>query len=153
MGYESGDQFITDYLSLDLDLVNRVIGWLDQEQPQEAVPLQLAIEQAKAQPLAEHGEIGNGRANESRVDVIKSTDGGTSQAYLLRRIARDQPELLDQIGPDKPHRSVRAAAIAAGIIKPVPIVRLVDDPAKIAASIKKHLSPEQITALVEVLLA
>jgi len=153
MGYESGDQFITDYLSLDLDLVHRVIGWLDQEKPQEAIPLQLVIEQAKAQPLAKHGEIGNGRADESRADNVRSTDFGNSASYLLRRIARDQPELLDDIGPDKPHRSVRAAAIAAGIIKPVPIVRLVDDPAKVAASIKKHLSPEQITALVEVLLA
>lgn len=63
MGYESGEQFITDYLSLDLDLVHRVIGWLEQEQPQEAAPLELVIEQAKAQPLAKHGEIGNGRAD------------------------------------------------------------------------------------------
>lgn len=148
MGYESGDQFITDYLSLDLDLVHRVIGWLDQEQPQEAAPLQLVIEQAKTRPLAEHG------TNQHREDFTTSNPPtGNSQAYLLRRIARDQPELLDDIGPDKPHRSVRAAAIAAGIIKPVPIVRLVDDPAKVAASIKKHLSPEQITALVEALLA
>lgn len=103
---------------------------------------------AKAQPLAEHGAIGNGRGDESRVDNIKSTEGGTSQAYLLRRIARDQPELLDQIGPDKPHRSARAAAIAAGIIRPVPTVRLVDDPAKVAASIRRHLSQDQIEALV-----
>jgi len=33
LGMESGDQFLTDYLSLDLDLVNRVLGWLEQEQP------------------------------------------------------------------------------------------------------------------------
>ena len=95
-----------------------MIGWLEQEQPQEATPLQLVIEQAKAQPLAAHGEIGNGRKDESRVDLIKSTQGGTSQSYLLQRLARDQPELLDQIGPDKEFRSVRAAAIEAGIIKP-----------------------------------
>jgi len=153
MGYESGDQFITDYLSLDLDLVHRVIGWLEQEQPQDAAPLQLVIEAAKAQPLAKHGEIGNGRDTESRVDLIKSTDGGTSRSYLLRRIARDQPELLDQIGPDKPHRSVRAAAIAAGIIKPVPTVRLVDDPPKVAAAIAKHFNRAEIEALCQALLS
>jgi hypothetical protein len=151
MGYESGDQFITDYLSLDLDLVHWVIGWLDQEQPQEAVPLQLAIDQAKAQPLAKHGEIGNGRADESRVDVIKSTDGGNSQAYLLRRIARDQPELLDQIGPDKEFRSVRAAAIEAGIIKPVPTVRVTADMAAVASKLCQHLTLDQRIELIDLL--
>lgn len=75
--------------------------------------LQLVIGRAKAQPLARHGEIGNGRADESRGSDRTSTRGET-QSYLLRRIARDMPELLDQIGPDKPHRSARAAAIAAG---------------------------------------
>ncbi|NDG76166.1 MAG: hypothetical protein EBX49_12785, partial [Synechococcaceae bacterium WB8_1B_136] len=121
------------------------IGWLEQEQPQEAAPLQLVIEQARAQPLAEHG------TNQHREDVTTSPpeDRGNSQAYLLRRIARDQPKLLDQIGPDKPHRSARAAAIAAGIIKPVPVVRLVDDLAKVAAAIRRHLDQRQITALVE----
>ena len=148
MGYESGDQFITDYLSLDLDLVHRVLGWLEQEQPQEAAPLQLVIEQAKAQPLAAHGEIGNGRADESRGSDRTSTRGET-QSYLLRRIARDQPELLDQIGPGKEHRSARAAAIAAGIIRPVPTIRLVPDLAKVAAAIRKHLDPQQVASLVE----
>ena len=56
-----------------------------------AAPL---IEQAKAQPLTQHGEIGNGRKDESRGDKITSTDRGTAQSYLLRRITRDQPELL-----------------------------------------------------------
>jgi hypothetical protein len=149
MGYASGDQFITDYLSLDLDLVHRVIGWLEQEQPAEATPLQLVIEQAKAQPLARHGEIGNGRADESRGSVTTSTGQDRGRSYLLRRIARDHPELLDQIGPDKPHRSARAAAIAAGIITPVPTIRLVPDPVKVAAAIRKHLDQQQIASLVE----
>jgi hypothetical protein len=149
MGFASGEDFLTDYLGLDLELVRRVLGWLEQEQPTEAVPLQLAIEQAKAQPLAHHGEIGNGRVDESRVDNVNSTNekGGNSKAYLLRRIARDQPDLLDQIGPDKPHRSARAAAIAAGIIKPVPSIRLVDDLGKVAAALRKHLSVDQLSAL------
>lgn len=143
LGMESGNQFLTDYLSLDLDLVGRVLGWLEQEQPTEAVPLQLVIEQAKAQPLAANGAIGNGRS----FDNVKATEGGNCQSYLLRRIARDQPELLDQIGPGKPHRSARAAAIAAGIIKPVPTVRLVDDVEKVADSICRHLTTGQQVAL------
>jgi hypothetical protein len=152
MGFASGEDFLTDYLGLDLELVRRVLGWLEQEQPTEAVPLQLAIEQAKEQPLAAPGAIGNGRADESRVANRHSKPANQlssdSQERLLRRIARDQPELLDQIGPDKPHRSARAAAIAAGIIKPVPTVRLVDDLGKVAAALRKHLSVDQLSALV-----
>jgi hypothetical protein len=71
------------------------------------IPLQLAIIQAKAQPLAAHG------TNQHREeDITKSSPPqlGNSQSYLLRRIARDQPQLLDQIGPDKEFHSVRAAA-------------------------------------------
>lgn len=42
------------------------------------------------EPLAQHGEIGNGR-DESRFDAVKATptQGGNSQSYLLRRLARD----------------------------------------------------------------
>ena len=47
------------------------------------------------------------------------------------------------------HRSARSAAIAAGIIKPVPTIRLVDDPVKVAAAIRKHLDPQQVASLVE----
>jgi hypothetical protein len=48
------------------------------------VALQAAADQAGDNPLAAHGEIGNGRKDESRVDNI-NLKGGTSQAYLLRR--------------------------------------------------------------------
>ena len=149
MGYESGDQFITDYLSLDLDLVHWVIGWLEQEQPQEVTPLQLVIEHAKALPLAAHGEIGNGRKDESRGSDATSKDRG--QSYLLRRIARDQPELLDQIGPGKEFHSVRAAAIEAGIIKPVPTVRVTADMAAVASKLCQHLTLEQRIELIDLL--
>jgi hypothetical protein len=76
------------------------------------IPLQLAITQAKAQPLAAHvegGKPGPGRGHKT-LDNVNPLQGGNSQSYLLRRIARDQPQLLDQIGPDKEFCSVRAAA-------------------------------------------
>ena len=110
------------------------VTWLNQKQPTEATPLRLVLEQAKTQPLAAHGEIGNGMKDKSRPSDRSSTSYGETQAYLLRRIARDQPELLDQIGPDKEFRSVRAAAIEAGIIKPVPTIRLVADMAVVASN-------------------
>jgi hypothetical protein len=75
-----------------------------------------------------HGEIGNGRKDESRDYNVSSTEpvAGNSQSYLLRRIARDQPELLDEIGLGKRFKSARAAAIEAGIITPFPSLQLKD---------------------------
>jgi hypothetical protein len=71
------------------------------------IPLQLAIIQAKAQPLAAHRRP-TAEEQEGKGSVTTFKDRG--QSYLLRRIARDQPQLLDQIGPDKEFHSVRAAA-------------------------------------------
>lgn len=82
---------------------------------------------AQVRPLAGHGEIGNGRADESRGDNVTSTERGNGQAYLLRRLARDAPEILERVKAGE-FRSARAAAIEAGIIRPVATVRLVDDP-------------------------
>ena len=83
---------------------------------------QLLIEPiaAAGDPLEGHG---GSRVEEGQVVVshLKPANqlSSDSQERLLRRIARDQPVLLVEIGPGKPHRSVRYAAIAAGIIKPV----------------------------------
>jgi hypothetical protein len=87
----------------------------------KADELVAAAKAAAAQPLARNGEIGNGR--ESRVGVTKATMGNTGE-YFLRRIARDRPELLDDIGKNKRLKSARAAAIEAGIITPFPSLQL-----------------------------
>ena len=65
-----------------------------------------------------------------------------SQERILRRLARDAPEILERVKAGE-FKSARAAAIEAGIIKPVPTVRLVDDLNKVAASITKHLTNDQ----------
>lgn len=148
LGLESGDRFLTEYLSLDLDLVGRVLGWLEREQPTEAVPLDLVDKAtaAMATPLAAHGEIGNGRADESRGDNVTSTDRGNSQPYLLRRLARDRPDILERVQSGE-IRSARAAAIEAGIIKPVPTVRLVNNPVITAAAIVERMDHEWCIAM------
>ena len=117
-----------------------------------AGPVGLAEAAAQAQPLAHHGEIGNGRAVESRGSDRTSTARGETQSYLLRRLARDAPEILERVKAGE-FKSARAAAIEAGIIRPVPTVRLVDDPQRVADAIRRHLSPEQIIKLAEALLA
>jgi len=151
LGYDSADEMIQQELLIKPEWVRIAVTWLNQEQPTEATPLQLVLEQAKTQPLAAHGEIGNGRKDESRPSDRSSTSYGETQAYLLRRIARDQPELLDQIGPDKEFRSVRAAAIEAGIIKPVPTIRLVADMAVVASKLRQHLTQQQLLGLINLL--
>ncbi len=145
MGYESGDQFMTDYLSLDLDLVHRVIGWLEQEQPTEASPLQLALQPHGGDRRSEEAR----QAREDQADLI-SLKHGTGAAYIRARLERDAPDVAAALARGE-HRSARAAAIAAGIIKPVPTIRLVDDVAKVASALRRHLSPEQISSLMEAL--
>ena len=66
---------------------------------------------AESMPLGSHG---GGR---EQVDIINLNPGGTSATYLARRIARDRPDILERMKAGD-FRSVRQAAIAAGIITP-----------------------------------
>jgi hypothetical protein len=83
-------------------------------------------------------------------DVIRvnASEGGTSATYLAARLKKaGRDDLLEQVGPKKPYRSIRAAAIEAGIIKPVPTVRLVPDPTRAAASIVDRMDRAWCIAL------
>lgn len=81
--------------------------------------------------ILKHGQAGNGRTKQlnkhggtkrsdsakSRVDNINSTfEGGTSATYLAARIKRSHPEIAARVEAGE-FKSMRAAAIAAGIIK------------------------------------
>lgn len=144
LGYSSPDEMLERELTIKPDWVRKAVACLSQrkvDQPSSAADLGLDTRDAK---LLGHG--GDRKSEEfqgNQVDNInlKATQGGTSQHYLLSRIARDCPELLDDIGPGKTYRSARAAAIAAGIVKNVPTVRLTD-PAKVAESILQYKNKE-----------
>jgi hypothetical protein len=74
-----------------------------------------------------------------------------SQAGIIRRIKRDHPDIAEQLERGE-FRSARAAGMAAGFIKPSPpTIRLVDDPVKVAAALRKHLTAAQLQALVALL--
>ena len=47
LGYDSVESFLKQELQLDPDLVNRVVGWLEQEQPTEAVSLEMVEAELK----------------------------------------------------------------------------------------------------------
>jgi hypothetical protein len=77
--------------------------------------------------------LGDNQHNNERLKSQSGTGGsynvipsreGNSRDYLLRRIARDQPDLLNEIGHGKRFKSARAAAIEAGIITPFPSLQL-----------------------------
>jgi hypothetical protein len=64
-------------------------------------------------PLAHHGETpGLERSHKTGQNYPK----GNGQAYLVRRIARDHPDILERMKADE-FEYVRQATIAAGIVK------------------------------------
>ncbi len=74
------------------------------------------------QPLGIWGE-GPGRGHKAPKTRRKTRALGTgSQKYLMQRIARDYPDVLERAKKGE-FLSVRAAAIAAGILQPNPQVR------------------------------
>jgi len=75
---------------------------------------------------------------------------GNRADYLEARLRRDAPEVADALERGE-HRSVRAAAIEAGIIKPVPTVRLVADMAVVAGKLCQHLTRQQRIQLIDLL--
>ena len=92
----------------------------------KADDLVAAAQSAAAHPLAKNGgnrvsKIGQ-RDQGNNITLLR----GTGADYLLRRMARDCPELLDGIGKGKRFKSARAAAIEAGIITPFPSLELKD---------------------------
>jgi len=143
LGYESGDAFIVEYLKLDLDVVHQVISFLDQEQPTEAVAVEQVIE------LKPHGRPR--KDDERKGSETTFNDPGRGADYIKARLRRDHPEIAEQLEAGE-FRSARQAGIAAGFVKAIPTVRIVDDLSKVAASIAKHLTNDQRTQLAELLL-
>lgn len=99
---------------------------------------------ASTQPLAEVG-----RPDKALVHKVLSPEQyGESSEYLTARIARDRPDILDEMKAGK-YPSVRAAALDAGIVKPR--ISIPADPAGAAAALTRRFSRADLTLLVELL--
>ena len=118
LGYDSVESFLKQELQLDPDLVNRVVGWLEQEQPTEAVSLEQVEAELKKRGRPKKGEGIKG-------DMITFKRGTTGAAYLQARLRRDAPEVAEALERGE-IKSARAAAIEAGIITPFPSLQLKD---------------------------
>lgn len=142
LGYDSVESFLKQELQLDPDLVNRVVGWLEQEQPTEAV----SLEEVEAAIGKHGGDRRSPQATQDQADII-SLKHGTQAAYLQARLRRDAPDIADALERGE-HRSVRAAAIEAGIITPFPSLQL-KDPAPTAQKLLAKKGQEWCLQLLE----
>lgn len=153
------EQLFPDWNSCCLALFKRPAAWVAQvvegvrvlqaQGEKGAIGEALALKAVQTQPLAAHRRP-TAEEQESKGDKITFIDRGTSQAYLLSRLARDAPEVLEKVKTGE-IKSARAAAIEAGIIKPVPTVRLVADMAVVASKLCQHLTQQQRLELIDLL--
>ena len=104
------------------------------------------IQEAKREPLLTKSEvkIGNNNASKNKNTNAngicvsnKNKIGSNSKEYQLKRLARDNPEILDQLEKGE-ITSVRQAAIKAGIVKTKPKLQTM------LKNILKHYTKEEI---------
>lgn len=142
LGYASADHMIHDGYGLDPQMIRVIAEWLEINDPDEVTPLravQDAVSQARSNPLSNYGEIGNGR--QSRGDNVTSTLRGNDQTYTLRRLARDNPELLDRV--ESGELSANAAATLAGFRKPMKSVPI-DSPSSAIRALLRVFSKKDL---------
>ena len=123
LGEADRDGFIVNVLKKPvrtIDLALEGLQWFDLSRP---VPLDDAVNAAAhriatVEPGPKNGQVGNGRPASS-FDNVKptfETGGGNSADYLAARIKRDRPDIAEAVERGE-YRSIRQAAIAAGIVK------------------------------------
>ena len=120
--YQWADDFMGQVFSMGAHL-RRFIAEKD---PQHAAALLeqslTAIEKVKAtmakapDDAPKRGEVGRGR--ESRSDNVTSKGRGNGDTYLAARLKRDHPAIAARVANGE-FKSIRAAALEAGIVKPM----------------------------------
>jgi hypothetical protein len=104
-------------LGMRLDVVEAVLAEVDTQRLLGDV-ISAAERMREVSKLTDHGT--NQHTREGH-DNIMSSRQGTSAAYLAGRLKRDRPDIAAQVEQGK-FRSIRAAALEAGIIKePTPL--------------------------------
>ena len=120
LGFESAEDMICNGYELDMAEVDFALAWLELKDPGEAVPFREAVKEGrKIMTKSEAGKKGNAvRWGDVASNKVTSDDmpRGNRTDYLLARLARDHPDILSDYELGR-YKSVRAAAIAAGIVK------------------------------------
>jgi len=144
LGYDSVESFLKQELQLDPDLVNRVVGWLEHEQPTEAVTLAHVKKQLKGHG----GDRKSDKAKENQDYRGNVDQQGHSSEYRIARLKRDAPEIAVALARGE-YPSVRAAGIAAGFVKPSPPSIQLKDPAPTAEKLLAKKGKEWCLQLME----
>lgn len=130
LGYASADDLIKNGYKLDPYEVRLAVEWLEIRDPDEAVGFKDVVVAAKKAwsekyrtPGGANNPTGNNQyqrkeVNVDNVNIDQDTleRGGNRASYLLRRMAKTRPEILDRYEAGE-FPSVRQAAIEAGFIK------------------------------------
>ena len=107
----------------------------------------IAVQAIAARPLLKHGGPSK---KKNRPSYTKVGYGGSIDK-ISARLARDYPEIWERMKRGE-FASAADAAREAGLKVDQPkSIRLHTDVNRVAANIKKHYTPEQVTALIEVL--
>lgn len=110
---------------------------IKQAQPGQPVPVVLG---------PHGGDRKSGRAKLDQSDVITLIRGTTGSPYLIARLRRDYPAILARLEAGE-FPSVRAAARAAGIVRPTAMF-YTDSPSDAARALKRHFQGERLEALI-----
>jgi hypothetical protein len=95
---------------------------------------------------AAHGQIGNGRSRERDTNSTPAVQSDTRER-VVARLKRDRPDLAERVISGE--LTANAAARQAGIRKPRVVLT---SPESIAAALRRHLGPDDIAALIRLLL-
>ena len=99
------------------------------------------------QAVALRSKPGQPAKDENYALEHNSFGGSKSTAYLMARIARDKPDVLERVKAGE-FKSAAEAARAAGIeVRRTKTTSLSDDVTRLAARLRDHYTPEQFTAL------
>ena len=102
----------SDGYELDPIEVQYALDWLKVKSPEEAVGFEMAVKGGKR--LGSHGGDRRSVNAESKLQSNLDIERGNRSAYLLARLERDRPDILEEFRQGV-HKSARAAGIAAGI--------------------------------------
>ena len=152
LGYDSADEMIQQELLIKPEWVRIAVTWLNQEhrvEPVTKAEVEAALSSHGGDRRSVQAIALNSRGKRNQPDNV-NLKGGNQAAYLVARLRRDFPDIAAALERGE-HRSTRAAAIKAGIIKPVPTVRLVADMAVVASKLRQHLTQQQLLGLINLL--
>lgn len=108
----------------------------------ERIETEVVRRAQEVKPLADVGRPEKGSNNYDFPDDSRGAD------YLTARIARDRPDILEDMKTGK-YRSVRQAAIEAGIVQPRQRYSLPDDPQAAGRYLAQRVDREWFDALID----